>query len=253
MPRPLPSACGMHSRHTPSAERAVTPSRRHPDESQDPEPRTVRLVPLAPDFRQDDGMVTRGRDRCSTHFDPAYPVGPAVGRRSIMAKARYSAAPQPCRADTFAPRYEAPIPPHLPRLRPSRRTSACRRRRIPVAPEVAAYRDRRQHSPGPCADDRPSDGPHARADVRPCARAQGRARSHITPPTSRNSRARTRTRTPTPTPTRAQARSATDRRRRSQSRPVAARGRSAAAARRACTQIPDRAFSRRHSNRRRPP
>lgn len=150
-------------------------------------------------------MVARGRDRCPAHFDTVYPIGPAVRRGSIMAKARYSAAPQPRRADTVAPRYEAPIPPHLPRLRPlrPRRTSARRRRRIPVAPEVAAYRDRRQHSSGPCADDRPSDGLRARADARPCAKVQGRARSHASPPTSRITRARTRT------PTRAQARSAT--------------------------------------------
>ncbi|KQO08161.1 hypothetical protein ASF09_09635 [Sphingomonas sp. Leaf242] len=36
---------------------------RHPDESQDPEPRMSPLVTLGPDFRQDDGVVRTVRAR----------------------------------------------------------------------------------------------------------------------------------------------------------------------------------------------
>ena len=52
----LPRASGLVLVLTIGGERGRrSPPPRHPDESQDPEPRTVASVTLGPDFRQDDG------------------------------------------------------------------------------------------------------------------------------------------------------------------------------------------------------
>ncbi len=66
-PRPSAKRRGMPSLHTPLLSQPSPLLRRHPGESQDPEPRTIHLIPVDPDFRRDDGMV-RGAETAVLHI-----------------------------------------------------------------------------------------------------------------------------------------------------------------------------------------